>query len=417
MADEGRAYRPTRRHGQRRGLGRVARASARRAPGRTPVATVRPATFEGKRAIVSRSVLRDDGEQLVHGNKLLSARFSDYGDAGRGTNPRYTPRNVAGVLRDVLPPVDSPALAGFTAFDVWCGYLLLDAWVAGRDRHDENWGIVCSSTSRWLVPPDVMSDVTRTFVVSLLDNNRRGCSMATELRKRDDVDLATSRRSLVLVWQNPRTRRFTKVGQLDALPGGRFAFHYLPSGRDDADFQALDEYPQRDGVYVSDRVPAFFANRVLSSERRTFDRYLGWLGVEGMDAAHVPFEVLARTGGGRATDTFHVVDVPVDEKDGFSSRFFVSGIRHTPDNDRVLESIGKGSDLLLELEQSNPHNPRAVLVCSVDGRKIGYVPDWLCHDVAARMREGWSVTAVAERVNRDAPAHVRLLCRIDAHRG
>lgn len=33
----------------------------------------------------------------------------------------------------------SGSAAGFAAFDQFCGYLLLDALVANRDRHEENW--------------------------------------------------------------------------------------------------------------------------------------------------------------------------------------------------------------------------------------------------------------------------------------
>ena len=43
--------------------------------------------------------------------------------------------------------------------------------------------------------------------------------MATKLCSPAEVDLATSRRSLLLVWQNPDSRRFIKVGQLDVLAG------------------------------------------------------------------------------------------------------------------------------------------------------------------------------------------------------
>ncbi len=51
--------------------------------------------------------------------------------------------------------------------------------------------------------------------------------MATQVLEPAVVDLSTSRRSLLLVWQNPNTRQFLKVGQLDALDHGRFAFRYL----------------------------------------------------------------------------------------------------------------------------------------------------------------------------------------------
>ncbi len=240
--------------------------------------------------------------------------------------------------------------------------------------------------------------------------------MATELLGSDQIDLTASRRALILVWQNPETRRFSKVGQIDALPHARIAFHYLPGAANVDGFVHLDEFPSFDGVYVSDEIPAFFANRILSADRRGYDKYLGWLGLSEYSANDIPFEVLARTGAGRATDTFHVVDMPVDDDDRFSSRFFISGIRYSPDADAAISTIRDGADLVLELDESNEANPKAVLIDTVEGTKLGYVPDWLCGDVHALVKSGWTLRAVAERVNADAPAHVRVLCRVEANR-
>lgn len=240
--------------------------------------------------------------------------------------------------------------------------------------------------------------------------------MATKLFSNDQFDLSTSRRALVLVWQNPDTRRFVRVGQIDALPGDRFAFHYLTGAEAESGFVALDEFPNLNQVYVSNEIPAFFANRILSAERRGYRKYLDWLGVSDLTESEIPFEVLARTGGGRATDTFHVVDLPSKTDEHFQSRFFVSGIRYSDSADAALASISDGSTLVLVLEETNEVNPKAVVIDTVDGSKIGYVPDWLCGDVHSLIKRGWKLAATAERVNADAPAHVRVLCRIDAKR-
>lgn len=240
--------------------------------------------------------------------------------------------------------------------------------------------------------------------------------MATKSVELNRLDLTDSRRTLVLVWQNPVSHRFVKVGQLDALPAGRVAFQYLPTAWDDPDFVPLLEYPDRHTAYVSDEVPAFFANRILSTDRPNYDEYLGWLGIANLGPEDVPFEVLARTGGGRATDTFHVVDLPLNLDHSFESRFFISGIRYSPDAEAVVGVLLSGASLRLDLEETNPVNPKAVLIDTADGRKIGYVPDWLCADVYQRITSDWSVSAVAERVNPDAPARVKVLCRITAER-
>ncbi len=239
--------------------------------------------------------------------------------------------------------------------------------------------------------------------------------MATELKSRSEVDLSTSQRSLLLVWQNPASRRFIEVGRLDLLAEGKFAFHYVPS--DDAESFVVDDYPDRDHVYVSDELPAFFSNRVMSSARSSYAQYLEWLGIEkNLEAMSLPIEVLARTGGSRVTDTFHVLDRPVKLPNSFSSRFFVSGISHTTEAEHVLAAITTGSELALLREDDNPGNPRAVLINTSDDRKIGYVPDWLCGDIHGLLEDRWELSTVAERVNPDAPDHIKVLCRVDAVR-
>ena len=129
-------------------------------------------------------------------------------------------------------------------------------------------------------------------------------------------------------------------------------------------------------------------------------QYLAWLGIDqSLETMSLPIEVLARTGGSRVTDTFHVLDVPVQWEDRFTSRFFVSGISHTDEAEQVLAAISTGADLALRLDEANPGNPRAVLINTSDGRKVGYVPDWLCSDVYDLIQARWTLTAVAEPVS------------------
>lgn len=116
-----------------------------------PAATVRPATFNGQRASVSRSMVAA-GDELLHGNSLLEAAIPEYRQAVKGENADYTPANVRIALNDVSPPEDVPELAAFSAFDVWSGYLLMDAWLAGQDRHDENWAAIRTASAIRVAP-------------------------------------------------------------------------------------------------------------------------------------------------------------------------------------------------------------------------------------------------------------------------
>lgn len=117
-----------------------------------PTAAILPATLDDRRAVLSRSVLTDDREYLDHGNSVLSSVFPTYDQAIKGENPGYTPLAVRTALESVRSPTDLALSESFTAFDAWVGYLVMDAWVAGRDRHHENWAVISRGDSRRLAP-------------------------------------------------------------------------------------------------------------------------------------------------------------------------------------------------------------------------------------------------------------------------
>lgn len=241
--------------------------------------------------------------------------------------------------------------------------------------------------------------------------------MTTQLidRQRIRPDAQVARRLLV-VWRNPSTRRFATIGQLDQLEGGRFTFSYSSSAAKEQGFFPLDEFPDLRKVYESETLPVFFTNRVMSVGRASYGEYLSRLGIAGLPADDVPMEVLARTGGGRATDTFHILEAPPGEKNEFSSRFFVSGIRHIDGALALVRSLHAGAELELRPDPMNEANPRAVLIDAADDRPIGWVPDWLCNQVRTLMEDGFELRATVDQVNADAPARLQVLCRVDVIR-
>lgn len=219
-------------------------------------------------------------------------------------------------------------------------------------------------------------------------------------------DAALVTRKLQLIWKHPVSRRYHRIGQFEALQDGRYAFGYVPGAAEIPDLTPLVQFPDLGRVYVSDALPAFLANRVMSKRRATYGQYLGWLGL-GEDAP--PVEILARTGGERVTDTFHLVDSfdPVGGR--VEGRFFVSGIRHRFGGE--LTAIRPGQHLRLVDDLQNPVNPHAILLAD-DETELGWVPDWLVSDVHA-MRQRADVHVFVEQVNPDAPPHLAVLCRLE----
>lgn len=246
--------------------------------------------------------------------------------------------------------------------------------------------------------------------------------MSTELRDAIDAqghDFASVaggsvERSLLVIWQEPTSRAFIKVGRLDQLPNVGYSFRYLPQAKAELSFHPLAEFPELDARYDSRSLPAFFANRVMNRQRSTYPQYRSWLGLAAEDA-DTPFEVLARTGGPRETDTFHVVDdLQVGPSGELVSRFFVSGVRHQAGADLLIKGLRPGAPLELRDEPGNAVNPRALLVDVADGHPVGWVPDWLVDDVHDLRATGSDLDLIVEQANPDAPDHLKLLCRLTA---
>ncbi len=115
-----------------------------------PVATAELAARSGARGIISRNFV-PEGARLEHGNELLVRVDSDYDRDQARQNDRYTIEAVKLSLADAAPP-DAYLVEGMTAFDIWAGYLVLDAWIAGRDRHHENWAVIGGHQRRVIAP-------------------------------------------------------------------------------------------------------------------------------------------------------------------------------------------------------------------------------------------------------------------------
>lgn len=87
--------------------------------------------------------LRPRSWEMQPGTVLLSAIVPDYDPTPRGGHAGHTLENIQYVLDGcTAPPGWAELPAGFTAYDTFAGFLVLDAWIANRDRHSENWAVL-----------------------------------------------------------------------------------------------------------------------------------------------------------------------------------------------------------------------------------------------------------------------------------
>lgn len=111
-----------------------------------PHAHVELAVRNGVEGLVSRSLvpggfgLRDGADQLLDTGAPGFVPFEERTTAERKTRPGHSLPNILRALEDVDPPLGGPE--GLTSFDVFTGYLVLDAWIGNTDRHEQNWAVL-----------------------------------------------------------------------------------------------------------------------------------------------------------------------------------------------------------------------------------------------------------------------------------
>jgi HipA-like C-terminal domain len=113
-----------------------------------PCADVDLAVRVGEAGLVSRNVV-PDGWDRVLGAELMGTVVPNYQE-GRN-NPRgrpgHSPELIARALAACHP---APGYEHLGATGTFAGYLVLDAWVANQDRHDQNWAVMARSGSQEL---------------------------------------------------------------------------------------------------------------------------------------------------------------------------------------------------------------------------------------------------------------------------
>lgn len=99
---------------------------------------------------ISRNVVRADWSRVL-GSDLLQSVDDSYcssflADDGVERRPKgrpgHSPEKIAQALASCAPPDGSVGLVN--AVTTFAGYLVLDAWVANQDRHDQNWAVLRS---------------------------------------------------------------------------------------------------------------------------------------------------------------------------------------------------------------------------------------------------------------------------------
>jgi hypothetical protein len=105
-----------------------------------PAAPIDLAVRNGMRGCLSYDV-RPANWELQPGFVLLGQHLGDHDPMDR-KHVGHSLKNIGTVLRGYGSPPACSCPGGFDAFDVFVGYLVLDALIANRDRHPANWAVL-----------------------------------------------------------------------------------------------------------------------------------------------------------------------------------------------------------------------------------------------------------------------------------
>lgn len=214
--------------------------------------------------------------------------------------------------------------------------------------------------------------------------------------------------SLLVTWQDPKTRRYEAVGVLSRTEE-TYHFRYLDETHRPLSFLPFLGFDQFAREYRSPHLFPLFAERVLDESRP--DR-LSLFHALDLVATAGPMEFLGRSGGRRGGDAIELLPIPEVHRSHTQCIFLVHGIRYQPGASEAIDQLTTGQALDLVREPDNEYDPRAVLVTS-DGSRLGWVPNPLVDYVGAILSTGDARLTVVRANPSDFGHHMRLLVRVE----
>lgn len=153
-----------------------------------PTATIELASRDGVEGSISLNVRPVDydmhsGRLWMDADKSIAyvAGNSSKSKRVRGASPGYTLDGIETSLADVGPPPDHASSKDLSGFGVFAGYLVLDALLANRDRHEENWSVLIPTAGEEQVLLSNSYDLAGSLGYQLTDEFRERALAAKDV--------------------------------------------------------------------------------------------------------------------------------------------------------------------------------------------------------------------------------------------
>lgn len=226
-----------------------------------------------------------------------------------------------------------------------------------------------------------------------------------------------STKTLILCWKEPTKKEWIPIGRL-SIENNQYKFSYtngVKKAQQSHSFSFLEYMDKPNSIYSSTELFPFLQNRLLPKTRPEYKKYLEWLDLEN---TLTDFEELARTNGIKATDSFQLFEVPEQTQGKYIAYFFSHGIRYLPESNRErLNTLKVQERLYLMQDIQNQYDKYALLLRTNDPVElVGYCPRVYSQDITKLLIQDDpnNVKVTIHKVNPDAPAQLRLLCKLEA---
>lgn len=156
-----------------------------------PSAKIELASREGHDGIVSLNVRPLEYEMQPGQVWMPAMGIKGFKPGNIKGRPGHSLINIKKSLEGVLPPPGHSFPSTFTGFDAFAGYFVLDAWIANRDRHDENWSVLRPQL------PGMKSRLSSSYDL--------GSSLAFNLSDDEMLDRLNGNRNGILGWAEKGT--------------------------------------------------------------------------------------------------------------------------------------------------------------------------------------------------------------------
>ena len=203
---------------------------------------------------------------------------------------------------------------------------------------------------------------------------------------------------LLLVWQNPVTRRNYTVGKL--TKADKFYFEYCEQFEEarDSGWNLMEAFPENKKYESKELFPAF-SSRLPDKKRRDIKSILKKYNLDCYDG----FELLRRSEARLPIDTYQFVDPIFPEDETIQRDFFIMGIRHNAsclgENCGDLPNVKVGDYLRFIEEPENQYDNYALRVETMNGEHLGYVPRYYNRSILDRLKKDSSYSCCVVDIN------------------